>query len=67
MRKQYHLRTNGTGSLIWDVERLIELSQSLLVQEVALDSIREFEETYWIQGKDEYPTCREVAEHAKLT
>ncbi len=65
MRKQYHLRPSPAGLLAWDVDRLIELSAGLRPAEVPLDSIRELDEPFWFGG-GETPTCRAVADHARL-
>lgn len=65
MRKQYHSRPSEKGRLIWDVHRLVALSTNLPRREVLLKDIRELDENYWFQD-DMLPTCRAVAEHAKL-
>ena len=31
-----------------------------------LSSLRELDETYWFNGVDDVPTCRAVADHARL-
>ena len=66
MRKQYHCRPSERGRLIWDVDRLVELSARLPRQEVPLREIRELDEAYWFGGGDDRPTCRAVADHARL-
>ena len=66
MRKQYHLRQSEYGLLIWDVDRLVELSKDLPRQEVPLSEIRELDEPYWFGLKSDRPTCRAVANHARL-
>ncbi|HEX8271050.1 MAG TPA: hypothetical protein VF615_00280 [Longimicrobiaceae bacterium] len=65
MRKQYHLRPSPAGLLAWDVDRLIRLTAHLPPVEVPLDAIRELDEPFWFGG-GEAPTCRAVAEHARL-
>jgi hypothetical protein len=65
MRKQYHLRPSPAGLLAWDVDRLIQLTAHLPPVEVPLDAIRELDEPFWFGG-GEAPTCRAVAEHARL-
>ncbi|MEW5928309.1 MAG: hypothetical protein AB1941_12640 [Gemmatimonadota bacterium] len=65
MRKQYHLRPSPAGLLAWDVDRLIRLTAHLPPREVPLDAIRELDEPFWF-GEGEAPTCRAVAEHARL-
>ena len=66
MRKQYHLRQSPSGLLAWDVDRLIALSSRLPVREVPLSSIRELDEPFWFGEGSIPPTCREIAEHARL-
>jgi hypothetical protein len=51
--------------MAWDVDRLIEVAQNLPVIQVPLSAIRELDEPYWY-GNDVVPTCRSVAEHARL-
>jgi hypothetical protein len=65
MRKQYHFRQGPDGLRAWDVDRLVALSESLPVVEVALADIRELDEAYWFDHGSA-PTCRAVAEHARL-
>jgi hypothetical protein len=64
MRRQYHSRYVGDRNLIWDVHRLVELTQSHPVRQVPLSSIRELDELFWFDGVA--ATCRAVALHAKL-
>lgn len=66
MRKQYHSRMSDHGRLIWDVDRLVERSASLPQQEVPLRAIRELDEPYWFDSDSHPPTCRAVADHARL-
>ena len=66
MRKQYHLRVSERGRLVWDVHRLVELSAGLPRRDVPLSEIRELDEPYWFVGDGDRPTCREVADHARL-
>lgn len=65
MRKQYHSRPSDRGRLIWDVDRLVALTANLPRQQVPLHAIRELDEPYWF-GDDAPPTCRAVADHARL-
>lgn len=46
MRKQYHFRPSKHGYFAWDIDRLIELAEDFEHQWVALDSIRELDETF---------------------
>ena len=66
MRAQYHSRSTPRGHLIWDVRRLVALSADLPRIRVPLDAIRELDEPYWFGG-GEPPTCRAVADHARLS
>jgi hypothetical protein len=66
VRKQYHLRLTERGLLAWDVDRLIELTADLPRCQVPLMAIRELDEAYWFGGEQDKPSCREVAEHARL-
>ncbi|NNE47146.1 MAG: hypothetical protein HKN37_10845 [Rhodothermales bacterium] len=66
MRKQYHSRPSTRGPLVWDVHRLVELSRNLPRKQVPVDGIRELDENYWFQTDGSVPTCRAVAEHARL-
>lgn len=66
MRKQYHFWPGPSGLDAWDVERLIDLSAALPVEDVALSSIAEFDSEYWFGHGFPPPTVRQVAEHARL-
>ena len=66
MRKQYHFWPGAHGLDAWDVDRLIELSAHLPVEEVGLEAIGEFESVYWFGDGFPPPTVRQVAEHARL-
>lgn len=66
MRKQYHLRTSERGLLAWDVQGLVELTTGLPRKQVPLSEIRELDETYWFGDEQAKPTCRAIAEHARL-
>lgn len=65
MRKQYHFRPGPDGLRAWDVDRLVALTEPLPVIEVPVAAIRELDETYWYDH-GYAPTCRSVAEHARL-
>ena len=62
MRKQYNFWPSDDGVDAWDVDRLVELSRDLPVQQVPLTSIRELDTAYWSQPL----TVREVADHVRL-
>jgi hypothetical protein len=65
VRTQYHFRPSHGRVLIWNVARLLTLSQDLPRVRVALDRIRELDEPYWFRDHDPLPTCRAVIEHAR--
>ena len=66
MRKQYHFRPSKHGHYAWDVDRLVVLTKNVERQRVKLSSIREIDENFWFGGKNDKPTCRAIAEHARL-
>ncbi|MCF6321014.1 MAG: hypothetical protein L3J32_04515 [Rhizobiaceae bacterium] len=65
-RKQYHFRPSENGFYAWDIDRLVKLSADLVPFDIALDEIREVDETYWFSHQDSFATCRAVVEHIKL-
>lgn len=50
--------------MIWDVNRLIELSQMLPIIEVPLTDIPDFDTNYWYQFEEDIPTCQSITQHA---
>ena len=66
LRKQYHFRPGPHGLRAWDVHRLIVLGAELPIIHVPLSAIRELDEPYWY-GLGGQPTCRDIAEHIRLT
>ena len=66
MRKQYHIRDSERGLLAWDIDRLLRLTSQQEPVDLPLESIRELDEAFWFSGDGDKPTCRRVAEHAKL-
>ena len=62
MRKQYNFWPSDDGVDAWDVDRLVELSRDLPVQQVPLTSIWELDTAYWSQPL----TVRDVADHVRL-
>jgi hypothetical protein len=66
MRKQYHIRNSERGLLAWDIDRLIGMTSEQEPIDVPLESIRELDENFWFAGDGDTPTCRSVAEHARL-
>jgi hypothetical protein len=65
MRKQYHFWPGKQRLDAWDVDRLIQLSAKLVVEDVELEDISEIDTNYWFDETAE-PTVRKVVEHAKL-
>lgn len=65
MRQQYHSRDVGGEHHVWDVNRLVLMAETLPAIEVPLFEFKEIDETYWYQ-EGALPTCRSVAEHARL-
>ncbi len=66
MRAQYHLRKSPRGLLAWDVRKLLTHTQGLEPEEVPLSAIRELDEPFWYDAEGDAPTCRSVAQHARL-
>lgn len=66
MRKQYHFRQSGDNVLVWDVNRLVNLSSGLPRITIRVESVRELDEAYWSGAGQERLTCRDVIEHARL-
>src|SRR3979490_2797810 len=66
MRAQYHLRTSERGLLAWNVHRLAHLTAKLSPIDIPLEEIRELDEPFWFSSEGDVPTCRRIAEHAKL-
>ncbi|PUB87493.1 MAG: hypothetical protein DBP01_12835 [gamma proteobacterium symbiont of Ctena orbiculata] len=66
MRKQYHFRPSKNGLNAWDVDRLVELAKDMQSKLISIDTISELDENYWFGGEGDIPTCRAIAEHAKL-
>jgi hypothetical protein len=66
VRKQYHFWPADRGFDAWGVDRLIELSRGLPVEQVPIASINEIDTTYWFDEHDQLPTVRKVVEHARL-
>lgn len=65
MRKQYHFRPGPDGLRAWDVDRLVALTKDFPVIEVPLSAIHELDKPYWYDH-GAVPTCRSIAEHARL-
>lgn len=52
--------------LAWDVVGLIERVSSLSPIEISLSDIAELDERHWFNYEADSPTCRKIAEHARL-
>ena len=68
MRKQYHFwkTADGDGVDAWDVDRLIQLSADLPLEQVPLESIDEIDSVYWFDADLNRPTVRAVVDHVRL-
>ncbi|MDM1521974.1 hypothetical protein HX088_01600 [Empedobacter sp. 225-1] len=66
MRKQYHFRRINQQFYIWDVDRLISLTQNILPKKIPLSAISELNESYWYSNEGDVPTCKSIAEHMIL-
>ncbi|NIE98172.1 hypothetical protein F3J02_17070 [Acinetobacter sp. Tr-809] len=64
MRRQYHFRQVGEDTYIWDVHRLVALTNNFVAKKVALADIQELNEAYWFP--DQYPTTQQIIEHFQL-
>ena len=65
VRKQYHFWPGEHGLDAWDVDRLVEMSASLVAEDIPLASIREIDSNYWFHDGEE-PTVRKIVDHARL-
>lgn len=65
LRKQYHFWPGEAGLDAWDVDRLIELSADLPVEDVEVAAIDEVDSVYWFDERHR-ATVRSVIEHARL-
>lgn len=64
MHQQYHHRQVEGRTLIWNVNKLVELSKDFPVIRVALKDIKELDETYWfVPGS--IVTTRAILNHMK--
>ena len=66
MRKQYHYQPSEKGFYAWDVDKLIEESKNLDVIEINISTIKELDEAFWYNGKNDIPTIRSIVDHMKL-
>lgn len=66
MRKQYNFWPSESGLDAWDVDRLIQLSQNLVVREIPVTSITEIDSPYWFNDERDKPTVRNLVDHFRL-
>ncbi len=66
IRPQYHLRPSKDGLLAWKVGKLIELSEGLPIQYVALSRIGEVDQNHWFFLDGQVPTPRSILDHFRL-
>jgi len=66
VRKQYHFRASPNGLRAWDVDRLVDLAETLPRRRVPLSEIREIDEAYWSNEETKQLTPRDVVDHARL-
>jgi len=64
VRKQYHFRQVGDDTYIWDVHRLVKLSQNFKIQQIPVNDIQELNEAYWFPKS--VPTTQQIIEHLQL-
>lgn len=63
MKKKYYARKIEGDTLIWEVDRLVKLSEHYLPKEIMVESIDEIDENYWFIEKGEIPSAREISKH----
>jgi hypothetical protein len=66
MRAQYHFRDSPQGLCAWSVHRLVELPSALPHELVPLSAIRELDEPYWADERNQKLACRAIVDHARL-
>jgi hypothetical protein len=66
VRKQYYFRPSARGYYAWDVDRLVKLTSGFNRQKVPLSEITELDEALCLEGSDEVPTYRQIAEDVRL-
>jgi hypothetical protein len=65
VRKQYNFRPAAEGLDAWDVDRLIEASAGLPVEEVPLEQIHDVDTDFWFVFGP-MPTVRRIVDHVRL-
>ncbi|MEP5728308.1 MAG: hypothetical protein ABJL67_02925 [Sulfitobacter sp.] len=66
MRKQYHSRSVGSDTYIWDVDKLVTAAASLEVRRVPVTDVAEINENWWYQDDQMIPTPKAIAAHMRL-
>ena len=66
IRPQYHFRSTQDGVLIWDVRRLVRLSEGLPAQQVDPSQFVELQENHWYRHGDQQPSPTSILEHMAL-
>lgn len=66
VRAQYHFRKSEHGLLAWDVRKLVAGTVALLPEKIPLACIGELDECFWFELGGAVPSCRQIAEHARL-
>jgi hypothetical protein len=66
MRQQYHFRTVGRDTLIWDVVKLVRMTAGFPVVQHPLAEIAELDEDWWYAEPQAVPTPRSLAAHMAL-
>lgn len=66
IRPQYHFRRTRTGIDAWRVERLIELSKDLSIQEIDPHEVAELRENHWYLHQSSVPSPHSIMEHVRL-
>ena len=54
----------GDDTYIWDVHRLVKLSQNFKIQQIPVNDIQELNEAYWFPKS--VPTTQQIIEHLQL-
>jgi hypothetical protein len=62
MRKRCNLSPGDA----WAVDRIVEVSAGLPVEDVPLARVTDVDSTYWFDGRGEMPTMGDVNNHARL-
>ena len=60
------MRQSDRGVLAWNIEGLIDKTAGLEPVEISLTAISEIDESHWFLLEGDSPSCRRIAEHAKL-